>query len=216
MTRAHSDPEATPAPVTAAAGADAQRAPGPRLRHGWFTTVCALLGLLTGALGLFWDFAPQYRPDPLDTVGADVAVVAVEPGVSVRRWLRAAYGEDSARAAGEIFGRGPSRAELGQVGEMIYVRTQVDGHKHKNISLAYWLYMRGTDTPVEVPLPPYLARVQRSRLVAPSQRSVQLLWMPDFRSPDESDVFIRMELRSDRGLLAVADSATLHRGKLVR
>jgi hypothetical protein len=215
VTHAHGDPEAPPAPAATPAPAAGQPAP-PQRRHGWFTTVCALLGLMTGALGLFWDLAPQYRPDPLDTVGADVAVVAVEPGVSVRRWLRAAYGEDYARPAGEIFGRAPSSSELGQVGEMIYVRTQVDGHKHKNISLAYRLYMRGTDTPVEVPLPPYLARVQRSRLVAPSQRSVQLLWMPDFRSPDESDVFIRMELRSDRGLLAVADSATLHRGKLVR
>ena len=59
---------------------------------GWFTTTCALVALLASATGLFWDFAPQYRPDPLDSVGADVSIVAVEPDVRLLEWLQATHG----------------------------------------------------------------------------------------------------------------------------
>jgi hypothetical protein len=189
-------------------------APHPKPRHAWFTTVCAVVGLAVGAVGLFWDFAPQFRPDPLDAVGADVAVVAVEPGVSLGRWLREAHGENAARVAREVFGRTPSASELAQAGEMIYIRTQVDGHKHKDIQLRYRLHVAASGKPFEIPLPPELASVQRSRLDAPSQRSIQLLWMPALRGTGEGDVFLRVELRSDRGLLAVADSGTLRNGVL--
>ena len=53
-----------------------------RRRPALFATICALVALLASGVGLFWDFLPQYRPDPLDTVGADIAVVAVEYSVA--------------------------------------------------------------------------------------------------------------------------------------
>ena len=185
----------------------------PRLRWGGvFTTVCAVVALLASTVGLFWDFLPQFRPDPLDTVGADVAVIAVRPGVRLVDWLRLAHGADVSREADAIFGRRPSLSELRQPGEMIYVRTQVDGHQHKNVSLQYALYDGATDTPVPLPLPPDLEKVQHVRLDAPSQRSVQMLWTPDLS--DEEGAYLRVELRSEHGLLAIADSAALHKGRL--
>jgi hypothetical protein len=186
----------------------------PRARRpALFATICALVALIASGVGLFWDLLPQYRPDPLDTVGADVSVVAVEPGVKLVDWLRRAYGADFDEPARDIFGRRPSSSELRQPGELLYVRTQVDGHKHKDVALRYRLY-GVTDRPVEIPLPPLLAKVQRVELDAPSQRSVQLLWTPDLR--DEEGAFIRVELTSEHGLLAVADSAALHKGRLRR
>ena len=185
-----------------------------KARPALFATICALVALIASAVGLFWDLLPQYRPDPLDTVGADVAVVAVEPGVKLVDWLRRAYGTDFDRPARDIFGRPPSSSELRQPGELLDVRTQVDGHKHKDVALRYRLYDGVTDRPVEIPLPPLLAKVQRVKLDAPSQRSVQLLWTPDLR--DEEGAFIRVELTSEHGLLAVADSAALHKGRLRR
>jgi hypothetical protein len=181
-----------------------------RAWQGLFTTICALVALFASAIGLFWDFLPQYRPDPLDTVGADVSIFSVEPGVTLVDWLRRTHGADFAPAAREIFGRRPSASELRQPGELLYVRTQVDGHKHRDVSLRYRLYDGASQKPVELPLPKSLAKVQRVKLEAPSQRSVQLLWTPDLR--DEDGAFIRVELTSEHGLLAVADSGTLRHG----
>jgi hypothetical protein len=185
-----------------------------RARQGLFTTICALVALFASAIGLFWDFLPQYRPDPLDTVGADVSIFSVEPGVRLVDWLRRTHGADFAPAAREIFGRRPSASELRQPGELLYVRTQVDGHKHRDVSLRYRLYDGASHKPVELPLPQSLAKVQRIRLEAPSQRSVQLLWTPDLR--EEDGAFIRVELTSEHGLLAVTDSGTLHKGWMRR
>jgi hypothetical protein len=210
------DSETLPArePSDIAAPPPRARPPRPRLRGGWFTTVCAVVGLAVGALGLFWDFVPQYRPDPLDTVGADVAVAALEPGITLLDFLRRTHPDDVAGAGREVFGRAPSPSELRQPGEMLYVRTQVDGHKHRDIALRYTVYEGRAQTPVDLPLPPELKRLQRTELIAPSQRSVQLLWVPDLS--DEPDVFIRVELTSDSGLLAMADSGRLRHGLLRR
>lgn len=187
---------------------------GKRDRKPMFATVCALVALLAGVIGLFFDLAPEYRPDPLDTVGADLAVVAVEPGVTLGAWLEKSSGRDAPARARELVGGTPSASELINVGEMLYVRTQVDGQQAPHVTLAYTVYDRDTQRPVGVPLPPSIERLQRAALVAPSHRSVQLLWMPNME--DEDDVFVRVELKSDRGLLAVTDSAVLRGGMLTR
>jgi hypothetical protein len=185
-------------------------------RGAWFATLCALVALAASGLGLFWDFLPQFRPDPLEVVGADVQIAAVEPDVSLGDWLRRAHPRDYEAAGRALFGREPSESELEQPGELIYARIQVDGHKHQNVSLTYRLFRRKDEKVVVLPsLPePAASRVTQAHLSAPSERSVQLLWMASLEGED--DMFIRMELRDDRGLLAVTDSATLHDGRLVR
>ena len=199
------DPETSPAP--------AERDTG-RARSGWFATICALVALAAAAIGLFWDFAPQVRPDPLEVVGADVTIAAVEPDVTLEAWLRKARPNDYAPAARELFGREPSSSELALQGHLVYVKIQVDGHKHKNVALSYRVFNARTQMPFEpLGFPRDAAsRLRTARLNAPSERSVQLLWIPSLEN--EGNTFIRVELTSDRGLLAIADSGTLRDGRL--
>ena len=187
-----------------------------RRGQGWFTTVCAVFALVVGAIGLFWDFAPQFRPDPLEVIGADVSIVAVEPQVPLETWLSWARPNDSAGAARQLFGREPSASELAQKGTLVYVRIQVDGHKHKNVSLAYRVFDARSQLPFEPPgLPePAASNIRRVQLNAPSERSVQLLWLPSLEG--EPHALVRVELTSDRGLLAIGESGMLRNGRLNR
>jgi hypothetical protein len=192
-----------------------KREPG-RGKTGWFATICALVALAAAAIGLFWDFAPQFRPDPLEVIGADVTIAAVEPDVTLEDWLRKARPNDYAPAARELFGREPSASELALNGHLVYVRIQVDGHKHKDVALSYRVFNARSQTDfVPLGLPDEAAsRLRHAQLEAPSERSVQLLWIPSLEQ--EGDTFIRVELTSERGLLAVTDSGTLHNGRLRR
>jgi hypothetical protein len=198
------------------APAEAPADKGGRRGNGWFTTICALVALAAGAIGLFWDFAPQFRPDPLEVIGADVAIVAVEPQVPLETWLGRARPDDSAGAARQLFGREPSKSELAQKGNVVYVRIQVDGHKHKNVSLSYRVFDGRSHEAFDPPgLPePAASNIRRVQLNAPSERSVQLLWLPSLEG--EPHAFIRVELTSDRGLLAIGESGTLRNGVLGR
>jgi|SRR5687768_8937981 len=167
--------------------------------------IAAVAGLVSVGVSLLFQLAPELRPDPRDSVGADVAVVAVEPGVRVRDWINRGF-------------RGEQRAELTRTfesqldfpGELIYVRVAVDGHKHKDVGLRYALYGARSQRrlPDRLNFTPY----SRIRISAPSQRSIQYLFVPDLRF--ESDLFIRAELTDGDGVLAVADSGRLRAGKL--
>ena len=52
------------------------------------------------------------------------------------------------------------------------------------------------------------------QLNAPSERSVQLLWLPSLEG--EPHALVRVELTSDRGLLAIGESGMLRNGRLNR
>ena len=199
------DPETTAAP---------SKRESERGKTAWFATVCALVALAAAAVGLFWDFAPQFRPDPLEVIGADVTIAAIEPDVTLEAWLRKARPNDYAPAARELFGREPSKAELALSGHLVYVRIQVDGHKHKDVALSYRVFNARSQMPFDpLGLPDEAAsRLRHARLNAPNERSVQLLWIPSLEK--EGDTFIRVELTSERGLLAVSDSGTLRSGRL--
>lgn len=188
--------------------------PRQRERRGgaWFATLCALVALAAAAIGLFWDFAPQFRPDPLEVVGADVTIAAIEPEVTLETWLQKTRPDDFEAVERQLFGRVPSESERGLMGHLVYVKIQVDGHKHKDVSLAYRTYDAATQKPFEpVGLDESVVnRLQRARVDAPSERSVELLWVPSLKN--QGDSFIRVELTSERGLLAIDDSATLREG----
>jgi hypothetical protein len=200
------EPEVAPAETPA-------KRPG-RITGAWFATVCSLVALVVAALGLFWDFWPQFRPDPLEVIGADVTIVAVEPQVPLETWLGRARPNDPDGAAKQLFDREPSESELAQQGTLLYVRIQVDGHKHKNVSLAYRVFDSRSQLPFEpVGLPePAASNIRRVELNAPSERSVQLLWLPSLQG--EPHAFVRVELTSDRGLLAIGETGTLRNGRL--
>lgn len=181
---------------------------GARIRSAFSRThvvIAAVAGLVSVGVSLVFQLVPDLRPDPRDSVGADVAVVAVEPGVTVREWIQRGFRGEQRAVLTERF-----RTQLDFVGELIYVRVAVDGHKHKDVGLSYALY--GADSHRRLPDRLDFAPYARIRIDAPSQRSIQFLFVPSLRF--ERDLFIRAQLSDSDGVLAVADSGRLHKGKL--
>lgn len=167
--------------------------------------IAALAGLVSVGVSLVFQLVPDLKPDPRDSVGADVSIVAVEPGITVREWIRRGF-------------QGAERADMlrrydGQLdfpGELIYVRVAVDGHKHRDVGLSYAVYdaTKQERLPDRINFAPY----SRVRIEAPSERSVQFLFVPSLRR--SRDVFIRAQLSDADGVLAVADSGRLRKGLL--
>lgn len=167
--------------------------------------IAAVAGLVSVSVSLLFQLVPNLKPDPRDTVGADVAIVAVEPGVRVKDWIERGF-QGSERA--QLMRR--FRTQLDFPGELIYVRVAVDGHKHKDVGLTYALY--GAVSQRRLPDRLNFAPFSRIRIDAPSERSIQYLFVPDLRF--ERDLFIRAQLTDSEGVLAVADSGRLRAGRL--
>lgn len=181
---------------------------GARVRAAFSRThvvIAAVAGLVSVGVSLLFQFVPDLKPDPRDSVGADVSVVAVEPGVRVRDWIvRSFQGEERALEMRRF------SEQLDFPGELIYVRVAVDGHKHKDVVLSYALY--GAESQRRLPDRLNFAPFSRIRIEAPSERSIQYLFVPDLRF--ERDLFVRAQLTDSEGVLAVGDSGRLHKGKL--
>jgi hypothetical protein len=200
-----------PAPRTPGTnGHDAQTAEtgSGRIRSALSRThvvIAAVAGLVSVGVSLLFQLAPGLKPDPRDNVGADVAVVAVEPGVRVRDWIERGFRGDTRNEMMRRFG---DQLEFG--GELIYVRVAVDGHKHEDVGLRYTLYSARTHRrlPDAINFEPY----SRIPIDAPSERSVQMLFVPELKW--EPDLFIRAELTDEDGVLAVADSGRIRAGRL--
>ena len=181
---------------------------GARVRSAFSRThvvIAAIAGLVSVGVTLLFQLAPELRPDPRDTVGADVSIVAVEPGVSVRDWIARSFQGEERDAQMRRFAE-----QLDFPGELIYVRVAVDGHKHKDVGLSYALY--GAESQRRLPDRLNFSPFSKIRVEAPSERSIQYLFVPDLRF--ERDLFIRAQLTDSDGVLAVGDSGRLHKGKL--
>ncbi len=200
------------APVGAPERGNGATAPGtPRASRvkPWFTAthvaVTAVAGLVSVVVSLVFQLMPWLKPDPRDNVGADVAVIALEPKATVGSWIERGFPPED---RDEL--RQKNKGQLGFRGEMIFVRVAVDGHKHKNVRLRYRLYLTETHKPVHERLG--YSDYDDMRIEAPSQRSVRLMFVPNLRP--ERDMFVRVELSDESGLLAVADSGNISRGLL--
>jgi hypothetical protein len=168
----------------------------------------AVLALATGAVALLFQLAPWLKPDPRDRVGADVSIFALEPRVALGDWIERAFPPDE---QAELARQYPDRSAPG---EMLYVRTAVDGHKHRDVSIRYAIYHAANHTrvdPQSVDAPP----LRPFDLSSPSERSVQALWVPDL-SYEPDALFIRVELWDDEGMLAIADSPRIEKGRFAR
>jgi hypothetical protein len=167
--------------------------------------IAAVAGLVSVGVSLLFQLAPGLKPDPRDNVGADVAIVALEPGVRVREWIERGFRGERREGMMRTFGD-----QLDFAGELIYVRVAVDGHKHEDVGLRYSLYSARTHRrlPDAINFEPY----SRIPIEAPSERSIQLLFVPELKF--EPDLFIRAELTDEDGVLAVADSRRIRAGKL--
>jgi hypothetical protein len=169
--------------------------------------VAALLGLVTGASALVFQLAPGLKPDPRDRVGADVSIFALEPGVTIGDWITRGFPASERRRLSETY---PDRAAIG---ELLYVRTAVDGHKHREVNLRFAVFDATTQRmipPRRIDAPP----IEPLPLSAPNERSVQLVWVPDL-SQEDRDLFLRVELWDEAGMLAVVDSPHIREGQFV-
>jgi hypothetical protein len=137
-----------------------------------------------------------------------VAVFALEPGVTLDRWIDREFPPSQRAALHKRYPDGAAR------GELLYVRTVVDGHKHRDVTLRYGVYdaARHTRVPARNIDGPQLGALPLS---APSERSVKVLWVPDL-SFEPGRLFIRVELWDDDGMLAVGDSPPVSKGRLVQ
>lgn len=185
---------------------DNARGVGPRRALSRINVVvAALLGFLTGGVALVFQLAPGLKPDPRDRVGADVAIFALEPSVTIGEWIERKF-----PAAGALEDQHPDRQAPG---ELLYVRTTVDGHKHRDVSLRFNVFSARTHRlipPERIDAPP----ISTLNLSAPSERSVHVVWVPDL-TLFAQDVFIRVELWDDKGILAVEDSPRIRKGRFV-
>jgi hypothetical protein len=168
--------------------------------------IVACFALAGSASSLLFTFLPELKPDPRDSVLAQLSVFAIEPHVSLGTYLTLAYGSVSAAPKTLHI----PNEELPFEGNMVYVRTRVDGFKHRRVRLLGTLYTVSTQEPVNLPGPlsgPTALRLRTVDLDTPSTSTVQLFWILDLTG--EPPTFVRVEMFDGVRMLAVADSPVI-------
>jgi hypothetical protein len=196
------DERTDPAPAGAA-----QRAPRSLLRRlgPMFVALVALGSSLVALVFTLW---PGLKPDPHTTYQAEVAIFAVERGVTFGQYLhRIAFTRERYRERRREMLGADADGQAGLLrlaGEVVYVESMVEGFKHDSVTLRWSLYgarslrrVRGASFS-DVP-------AAQLDLGAPSDRTMQLLWLPP---PQGHGPFrVRVGLYDERDtLLDVADS----------
>jgi hypothetical protein len=171
-----------------------------------WTALVAVVALTSSVITLIFELWPGLKPDPRTNLGADVAIFAIDPGVTYGGYLERLSFTPADRRARLKAACGASRrcGRLKLHGEEVYVRTTVDGFKRRSISMRLSLYNAGTHTRVEGASD---VDVAKERLSSPSDRAVVPVWL--ICPPGASRrYFVRVELyhRGDDVLLAVGDS----------
>lgn len=165
--------------------------------------IVACFALAGSASSVVFTFLPELKPDPRDSVLAQLSVFAIEPHVSLGNYLALAYGSVAAAPKALHI----PHEELPFQGNMVYVRTRVDGFKHRQVRLLATLYRKSTQDPVNLPSQlsgPTALRLRTVELDTPSTSTIQLFWVLDLSG--EPPTFIRVEMFDGVRMLAVADS----------
>jgi hypothetical protein len=190
--------------------ADASKAdPEPweprRLGRFTWTAIVAVIAMASSLTALTYELFPGIKPDPRTSLGANVSVFAVEPGLSQDQYLQRLASSDNDLGKLERDAcKGAARCgALDLPGEQVYVQTDVEGFKRKDVLMRASLYNART----RVREQNLTQIVARESLQSPSDRAVVPIWMP---CPDDNSnaYFVRIELfhQGDHVLLAVNDS----------
>jgi len=184
------------------------------------TFLTAMIALVTAAIALLYQLVPALKPDPRERVGAAVEIFAVEPAVQLGQWLQDAFPEDVDAATERVLGTRtpePNELTLTLTGTVVYVRTEVDGYKHRAIAIRVRLYVARSQRRAPTPFAAPYRETSGARIDSPNRRSVQLLFLPDLRA-EPTPEFLRVELidAQSGSMLAVADSPELVRGRIRR
>jgi hypothetical protein len=161
----------------------------------------AIVALLSSAASLAFTLWPQLKPDPRDSVAANLSVFAVDPEVSLGDFFTRAYG--GATEVPKSLQVPP--VERGFKGDVVYVRTRVDGFKHRRVRLMASIYLASTQERIAVPVG--LEGVRTITLDTPSTSTVQLFWILGL--DHEPRVFVRIEMYDGTRMLAVTDSPVI-------
>jgi hypothetical protein len=157
------------------------------------TAIGTLIALISAAVALVFTLWPGLRPDPRSNREAEVAVFAVERGVSYGDYLRRTQREPD------------PRIDPALRGELIYAEARVQGFKRQTVLLRWSAYHADTRTRYRAPALEDVRDSERTQ-ETPTDRFVQPIWVFPVHCTDRQ-FFVRVELVDSNGLtLAVADS----------
>lgn len=179
-----------------------------RIGKGTWTLIVAAIALATSASSLLFTFLPELKPDPRDSVAAQLSVFAIDPNVTLGDYIRRAYGGETTAPKGLRV----ARQELGFKGDVVYVQTRVDGFKHRRVHLIATIYEARKQKRVSLyqspRLPPAIQDARSVTLDTPSTSTVQLFWILTLTG--EPTTFVRIEMYDGTRMLAVADSPPIN------
>lgn len=182
---------------------DEKRRVGRFGKSAWALLV-ALVALAGTVSTLVFTFLPELKPDPRDSVLAQLTVFAVDPTVTLGAYLQEAYGSDA--AAPKVL---RESGQLSFPGDVVFVRALVDGFKHRHVRLVAKIYSARTQRVVPQLLPQNTADYAERTvsLDTPSTSTIQLLFIPSLQ--DEPPTFVRVEMYDGTRMLAVTDSRVI-------
>jgi hypothetical protein len=175
-----------------------------------WTSIVAVVALITSASSLVFTFLPELKPDPRDSVLAQLHVFAVDPNVTLGDYLQEAYGGDK-KAPAPV--RVP-RQDLRFRGDVVFVRTLVDGFKHRHVALVAKLYWARSQEQIHLPTTKTGIGSLADRTVdldTPSTSTVQLFWILSLSG--ENPTFVRVLMYDGTRLLAVGDSPVIRHNR---
>jgi hypothetical protein len=155
------------------------------------TAIATAVGLVAAGVGLAFDLHPAWRPDPETQLDASMTAGPIESHVTLRDYLTRV-------------GLTPTQTQkqvLDVWGNIVYVRQQTDGLKHRRSMLTWYLYDQKTGRRFPSS---FFAGHGRVRSSTPSDTIVVPAWVQP--PPDAGRYFVRFELRAKGVLLAIADS----------
>jgi hypothetical protein len=150
------------------------------------------VALVASVVALAFTLWPGLKPDPRGVLAARMKVETLEPHVTLASFVRR-FHPGQLRAVGDV-------GETLQ-GYVIYLRVQIDGKKHDNVSLDNVTYGWRSRRPFsDRPA----ANARGFRPDTPSDQWVAVVWVAD---PQEGrDFFVRLRLFDGDILLAFADT----------
>lgn len=172
-----------------------------RLGTAAWAMIIAVVALLSSLIPLIFSLVPSLKPDPRDSIAASLSVFAIDPQVTIGNYLARAYGNEAAGARRLRI----AAEEFGWVGDVVYVRTRVDGFKHRRVRLTAAIYLVKGQKQLTLPPTEFKPPIP-AELESPSTSSVALVWIPSLAY--EPPLFVRVEMYDFNKwqMLAVADS----------
>lgn len=172
---------------------------GKQAQKRWHLSTPAIAGLLalvSGAVSLAFTLSPSWKPDPGNNINAELRVLRVEPGVTVRDLVQrlGTHAPDSLKHL--------EPAVLDDPGHIVYLRIKVEGRKRHKVEIQQSTYYKGSGKRFES-----LGSPLGFTSETPSDTWVAQLFVID--PAVDKQYFARFELYDGATILAIADTRAL-------